>query len=179
VAGNLEHVSRRHLEGILRMTAAERPNLRTSLPQGLVAVREYATLVIKAQDERGHEAAEYTIPGPGSYQLPGGNLLRIEIAPLPSDPGGDPGTAWFDVDRMPFPWHVRRFRPGDRIQPLGMSGRKKVKDIFIDAKIPLARRARTPLVFCGDDLIWVVGLRTSQLARVDNLSSLVVSAVFS
>jgi tRNA(Ile)-lysidine synthase len=79
---------------------------------------------------------------------------------------------------MPFPWHVRTFRPGDRIQPLGMSGRKKVKDVFIDCKIPLSQRRRTALLFCGDELIWIVGLRTSQLARVGNLSSLVVSAFF-
>jgi tRNA(Ile)-lysidine synthase len=79
---------------------------------------------------------------------------------------------------MPFPWHVRTFRPGDRIQPLGMSGRKKVKDIFIDGKVPPARRARTALLFCGDELIWVVGLRTSHTARLDTHSSLVVKAVF-
>jgi tRNA(Ile)-lysidine synthase len=74
---------------------------------------------------------------------------------------------------------VRTFRPGDRIQPLGMSGRKKVKDIFIDCKIPLAQRRRTALLFCGSELIWVVGLRTSQLARVDSSSSSsIISAVF-
>jgi tRNA(Ile)-lysidine synthase len=78
---------------------------------------------------------------------------------------------------MPFPWHVRTFRPGDRIQPLGMSGRKKVKDIFIDEKIPLARRAVTPLVFCGSELIWIVGLRTSHLARIDMHSSQAITAV--
>jgi tRNA(Ile)-lysidine synthase len=104
--------------------------------------------------------------------------MRIEISPLPADPGGSPTSAFFDGDKMPFPWHVRTFRPGDRIRPLGMSGRKKVKDVFIDCKIPLSQRRRTALLFCGDELIWIVGLRTSQLARVGNLSSLVVSAFF-
>lgn len=178
LAGNLEHITHRHLENILQMTVAARPNLRISLPQGLAVIREYNRLIIKAQDETELAATEITIPGPGSYLLPDGALLRIEISPQPAAPGSSPTKACFDVDRMPFPWHVRTFRPGDRIQPLGMSGRKKVKDIFIDAKIPLARRARTPLLFCGDELIWIVGLRTSQLARVDNMSSLIVSAVF-
>lgn len=178
LAGSLEHITHRHLENILQMTAAARPNLRTSLPQGLIAIREYDRLVIKALDETELDAAEISIPGPGSYQMPDGSWLRIEISPLPVDPGGSPATAFFDADRMPFPWHVRTFRPGDRIQPLGMSGRKKVKDIFIDCKIPLSQRRRTALLFCGSELIWIVGLRTSQLARVDNLSSLVVSAVF-
>jgi len=179
LSGNLEQIGHRHLEDILQMAATARPNLRTSLPRGLVAVKEYDTLVIKALDDTAPEAMEMTIPGPGSYRLPDGTLLRIEYAPLLVDPGGIPGTACFDADRAPFPWQVRTFHPGDRLQPLGMSGRKKVKDIFIDEKIPLARRARTPLVFCGGELIWVVGLRTSHLARVDSLSSRVVRAVFS
>jgi len=178
LAGNLEHVTHRHLENILKMAAAARPNLRINLPQGLVAVKEYETLVIKTLDETEQESVEITIPGPGSYQLPDGSMLRIEFSPLPVDQGGSPGTACFDGDRMPFPWQVRTFRPGDRIQPLGMNGRKKVKDIFIDEKIPLARRALTPLVFCGGELIWIVGLRTSHLARLDALSSRVVRAVF-
>src|SRR6185369_16239322 len=113
LAGNLEHFSHRHLENILKMVQAARPNLRTSLPRGLVAVREYDTLVIKARDDSAHETAQITIPGPGSYLLPGGDVLRIEFTPPPADLGGNPATAYFDCHRMPFPWHVRRFRPGD------------------------------------------------------------------
>jgi tRNA(Ile)-lysidine synthase len=180
LAGSLKHISHRHLEDILQMAAAARPNLRISLPRGLVAVKEYGTLIITPRDEPAIEAAEITIPGPGSYQLPDGAWLRIEIATPPAGLCGTPDTAFFDIDRVPFPWQVRTFRPGDRIQPLGMSGRKKVKDIFIDAKIPPARRTRTPLVFCGGELIWVVGLRTSHLSRVDSSSSTsIISAVFS
>jgi tRNA(Ile)-lysidine synthase len=178
LAGNLEHITHRHLENILRMCGATRPNLRTSLPQRLVAVKEYDRLVIKALDATAPEAVEITIAGPGSYQLPDGSLLGIEISPPPADPGSNPATAYFDGERMPFPWHVRTFCPGDRIQPLGMSGRKKVKDIFIDEKVPRARRALTPLLFCGSELIWIVGLRTSHPARLDALSSLIVKAVF-
>lgn len=178
LAGNLEHITHLHLEDILQMTAAPRPNLRISLPHGLVAVKEYDTLVVKTRDETPPEAEEITIPGPGSYRLPGGTTLCIEIAPTHVNPGGTSATVCFDCDRAPFPWHIRTFRPGDRIQPFGMSGRKKVKDIFINEKIPLARRALTPLVFCGSELIWIVGLRTSHLARVDTSSSRIVTAVF-
>jgi len=176
-AGSLECFSGRHLGNILQMAAAPRPNLQIHLPRGLVAVREYETLTIRHRDHTGTVPAEVTIPGPGSYQLPDGSHLQIELTqpPLNLD---DSNSACFDCTRMPFPWQVRTFLPGDRIQPLGMDGRKKVKDIFIDDKIPLARRRRIPLVFCGDDLIWIVGLRTSHLARIDEATSQVAKAVF-
>jgi tRNA(Ile)-lysidine synthase len=47
-----------------------------------------------------------------------------------------------------------------------MSGRKKVKDVFIDRKIPASERRRIPLLFCGDDLIWIAGVCCSELTRV-------------
>jgi tRNA(Ile)-lysidine synthase len=51
--------------------------------------------------------------------------------------------------------------------PLGMTGRKKLKDIFIDRKIPLPERRRIPLLWCGDDLLWVAGVCVSELCRID------------
>ena len=61
LAGNLEHITHRHLENILQMVRAEHPNLRISLPKSLVAVRVYNTLVIKAQDNTELKAAEIII----------------------------------------------------------------------------------------------------------------------
>jgi len=178
LAGNLEQITHRHLEYILRMGTATRPNLRIDLPRALVALKEYDRLVITTADQPGSETREIVVPGPGKYRLPDGAEMVIEFATRPFKTGTEARSAYFDLERAPFPWLIRTFRPGDRIQPLGMSGRKKVKDLFIDEKIPRARRASTQLVFSGDELIWVAGLRTSQLSRVDTDSTRVVKAVF-
>jgi tRNA(Ile)-lysidine synthase len=47
-----------------------------------------------------------------------------------------------------------------------MEGEKKVKDLFIDYKIPTLQRKRTPLLFKEDRLLWVVGLRIDHRARL-------------
>ena len=57
---------------------------------------------------------------------------------------------------------VRQRRDGDRINPTGLQGSKKVKDIFIDAKIPQEGRDAIPLITCGDDLLWIPGYRISR-----------------
>ncbi len=75
-------------------------------------------------------------------------------------------TALFDMDALRFPLILRGARPGDRFQPLGMSGTKKVKKYFIDSKIPAARRGNYPLLVSGEDIIWVVGLRQNRASRV-------------
>jgi tRNA(Ile)-lysidine synthase len=45
----------------------------------------------------------------------------------------------------------------------------------MEAKIPLPRRRQIPLLFSGDTLIWVCGLRTSDHAKVDASSTRIVT----
>jgi tRNA(Ile)-lysidine synthase len=61
---------------------------------------------------------------------------------------------------------VRNVRPGDRIQPLGMKGRKKVKSLFIDEKIARDERDRLPVVADRKSVLWVPGLRMSERVRI-------------
>jgi tRNA(Ile)-lysidine synthase len=165
----LEGLSQSHLDSICEMIDSDRPNSRLYLPQRVTAVREYDRLLFVQTDETFNDRdAEILITEPGNYPFLTAGSLRIEISKPPSDFNTlSANTAFFDLDKVPFPWLLRTFRPGDRIIPIGMSGRKKVKDFFIDEKIPLSERKRVPLLFCGDQLIWLVGLRSSELARVD------------
>ena len=55
---------------------------------------------------------------------------------------------------------IRSRRPGDVIR-LNV-GRKKVKDVFIDAKIERRRRDRWPVVTEAGEVVWVVGLRKAE-----------------
>jgi len=69
--------------------------------------------------------------------------------------------AWLDPAKAAFPWLARGFRPGDRIRPMGMQGSRKVKELFIDSKLPSWQRRRVPLLFSADHLLWAAGLRLS------------------
>jgi tRNA(Ile)-lysidine synthase len=80
------------------------------------------------------------------------------------------GTGYFDLDNAPFPWSVSTYSPGDRMIPLGMSGSKKVKNIFVDKKIPRVRRNRIPLVFSNGTLIWICGICFSNSAALSGSS---------
>lgn len=47
-----------------------------------------------------------------------------------------------------------------------MRGRKKLKDIFINEKIPKDVRDRTPIVIFDDEIAWVVGVKVSDIFKV-------------
>ncbi len=70
--------------------------------------------------------------------------------------------------RIKVPLLLRNREEGDRFQPLGMRGSKKLKDFYIDEKIPLKERERAPLLLSGKEIIWVVGHRISDKAKVTN-----------
>ena len=57
---------------------------------------------------------------------------------------------------------LRPWREGDRLAPFGMKGTRLVSDIYSDAGIGIARRPGYPLLFRGDRLLWVCGLRASR-----------------
>jgi tRNA(Ile)-lysidine synthase len=76
--------------------------------------------------------------------------------------GNLPAEASFDADKVGnSPIEVRRFEPGDRMNPLGMEGSRKLQDIFTDHKIPRAQRSEIPVVVCRDEIIWIPGYRTA------------------
>ncbi len=86
-------------------------------------------------------------------------FLKEEIEPSSS-------VALLDLQTIRFPLKIRNFRPGDRFQPLGMKGTQKVKEYFIDHKIPRTERSRIPLLISGDRIVWIVGHRIDERFKI-------------
>ncbi|MCB0856566.1 MAG: tRNA lysidine(34) synthetase TilS [Solirubrobacterales bacterium] len=57
---------------------------------------------------------------------------------------------------------VREWRHGDRVQPLGMEGSKKLQDVFTDALVPAENRRTWPVIAIGETVIWLPGLVRSR-----------------
>jgi tRNA(Ile)-lysidine synthase len=87
-----------------------------------------------------------------------------------------PWLACFDLDRIQPPLVIRNPRPGDRFMPLGMKGRQKVKDCFINRKVPRDRRPFYPIVADKDAIIWIAGLQMAEKARITSASRRIVRA---
>ena len=74
--------------------------------------------------------------------------------------------AQLDADRLQFPLTLRRWKEGDWFIPFGMSGRKKVSDFLIDAKVSLPEKQRQFVLLSGDDIVWLVGRRIDDRYRL-------------
>jgi tRNA(Ile)-lysidine synthase len=77
--------------------------------------------------------------------------------------------------RLSPPLAVRNWHYGDAIRPLGLGGRKKLQDMFVDRKTPRAVRSHLPLVVDGEDrIIWVPGHGIDETFRVTSDTRAVV-----
>lgn len=73
---------------------------------------------------------------------------------------------YFDFDKIEKNISMRTRRDGDKIIPLGMTGSKKIKDIFINMKIPKECREIIPLICFDNKVSWIVGLKVSDEYKV-------------
>lgn len=176
--------TRTHFEILSRLlTDPQGSGKQVSLP-GLTVKREYENLVITrrtALDKAVAMGADLAprrfdpvaLKIPGKTSLFGGTVMVTEIVEIAGDNLPAAGAlnmtedaASFDFDKISEPLTVRTPLKGDRMRPFGMTGTKKLSDIFGDKKIPARDRTSTLVITDADDILWLVGVATSEKSRV-------------
>lgn len=78
----------------------------------------------------------------------------------------NPDIASLDFHKLKFPLTLRKWHNGDVFHPLGMKGKKKLSDFFIDQKFTALQKEETWLLCSGDQIVWVIGHRIDNRYRI-------------
>ncbi|MGB9764958.1 MAG: tRNA lysidine(34) synthetase TilS [Candidatus Saccharicenans sp.] len=78
----------------------------------------------------------------------------------------DENRCYLDAEKLTFPLEVRSRKPGDKYRPLGMRGKKKLKDLLRERKIPQEERDFLPVFISGGKIVWVPGLPVSDEFKI-------------
>jgi len=78
----------------------------------------------------------------------------------------DKQIASLDLDKLSFPLKLRKWRTGDSFIPLGMKNHKKLSDFFIDEKFSIIKKEKTWILCSGEDIVWIVWERISDVYKV-------------
>ncbi|WP_371365699.1 tRNA(Ile)-lysidine synthase [Sporomusa rhizae] len=171
--GALTGISFEHVEKLLTMVLSATVGSLYPLPGGLVARKTYTGLELGEKTEfvkpvflKASEPVVLTIPGATAYA---GRQITAEIVTkMPQT--RQVNTAIFDLEQLSLPLTVRTRLPGDRFRPMGLNGSKKLKEFFIDNKVPEAERDQVLLITDSQEIIWVSGQRQSQHGRITDKS---------
>ena len=161
-----------HTESVRLLTLQTSPSARCSLPGNWEAVRDYDIIVFcEKEPAKIPESYHIQLNVPGVTKLPTPNEATFEAVVthdvLETDKWGM-RCAVFDAAKVTGQLYVRTRRQGDRIHMIGMDGHKKVKNLFIDEKIPRRKRDTWPCVTDESDILWIPGLRRSTKALVSD-----------
>lgn len=165
-------LSFRHIEDSLSLLDGDREG-EVHLPCGLIVKRDRETFGVYLKTaEAPVRPYTYDVAIPGETPVPEvGITIRTAIldssAYEKQEEGDDPYKAFFDLGKFSFPLIIRRREKGDLFCPKGMAGhKKKIKEYFIDRKIPRRERDKIPVLVSPEGILWVVGYRTDDRFRV-------------
>ena len=182
VKGNLRGIAFSHIDAVVRLATKGPVAGSIDLPERVQALRENQALIIIKRNQPLRLPGSGIAPGSRTgyayeIQTPGAvfvkeagvhlKLTEINIEEFTDISSAGQQIAFFDIHKLKFPLLVRSFQPGDRFSPLGMVGTQKVKNFFINNKVPRDQRAICPLLVSGGKIIWVAGHRLDNSVKVD------------
>jgi len=162
--GSLKNITSLHLVSADEFLMSASTSGESEFPDDIVIAKghDYFLVTTRPALER---KFSYLIDSPGTWQFPGFEV-KIEEVSAKSLEEEREDVAYFDARKVVFPVEVRNYRSGDRFIPLGMKEEKKLKNFFVDSKLPRFERYRTPIFTSGGQIFWVAGMRIDERFKV-------------
>lgn len=171
------NLTQAHYRSILQLARGNVGGESVPLPGGFLARRQDERIVLGPAEPTGGVARAAPSPAPMVLQVPGkmrfaGREVEARVLSRPEVDAvrikGDRNrfTEYLDLDRVKQPIVVRTRQPGDRFQPLGMAGEKKIGKFLTTAKVPRDLREQILIFADRERIVWVCPVRLSERAKI-------------
>ncbi len=184
LAGRKKDLEAKHVEAISSLLDKQ-VGRQVHLPYRMIAEREYEDIILYHDNEKIDIASKEAF-SPVKLEIPGRvdipwlqKSLVTEIIeyknniPIPKSSC----EKWFDYDKIENAVEIRTRKEGDYIQINCFGGNKKLKDYFIDRKVPHKLRDSKLLITDGKHVMWILGdgERMSERYKVEEATKKVLS----
>lgn len=151
-------IKEKNVEDILKVIDNKKPNIEINLPKKKQFIKSYDKAYIKEKKQK--EKYEYILDD--ELKLPNNHLLKK----ITETEEKSNYVIKLDSSEINLPLHVRTRQNGDKMYVKGLSGTKKIKDIFIDEKIPTLDRINYPLLVDNKgNILWIPGIKKSKFDK--------------
>ena len=179
IAKKQKDIEMSHVDSVLELIE-KGAGKRVDLPYHMEAIHYYNKVVLRKKNLiKGEKMLEIEAVIPGSVRIPDTNMqLSFELITVSEDNRSElekmysvkknDYTKWFDYDKIRNTVLARYRKTGDFFECNSTGNRKKLKDFFIDQKVPAEKRERILLLADGNHIIWVIGFRISEYYKVNS-----------
>ena len=151
-------ITDRHIQNIISLLNNTKPNIKIDLPNNKEIVKEYIKLIIK---DKTSDIKNYKIEFNDKIEIE--NLI---IEKIESEDDDSNSVCRLNSKDITLPLYIRNREDGDYIILKGSNNRKKIKEIFIEKKLPLKKRNNYPLlVDSNNNIIWIPNIKKSKFCN--------------
>lgn len=149
-----------HIKNILNLINNPKPNITINMPNNIYVTKEYNILIFSNK----YNIENYNIKFDKKVSINNFTIEQIENTSLN---GND--ICRLNSNEIRFPLYIRNKKDGDYIELLGLNKKKKIKEIFIECKIPIRQRNNYPvLVDSKNNILWLPNLKKSKFNKKIN-----------
>ena len=182
ISNSYQNFEMKHIYDILSLIT-KATGKQINLTNNIVAEKVYEDIILKENITKivlNDELELVKEELEGSYEF-GDCLINFEIVNKSDNIVYPPNCLikLFDYDKINKKVTIRYRKDGDKINPIGMKGNKKIKDIFIDMKIPREERDKVPIVEVDNNILWLVGLKVSNIYKIEKYTKKILKITFS
>lgn len=171
--GKTPRIRALHLESVVDAVARGRAGSSITFPGGFEAYVGTRAVRIGRSPSHAPRLEPVSLQCPGSTDVPDLEVRVIIEKSRPPHRTLPPERArevYLGKEAIQGPLALRTRRPGDTIYPLGAPGRRKLKKVLIDRKVPRYKRGSLPVITTGEgadeEILWVVGVVLSESCRL-------------
>lgn len=150
-------ITEKHINAIIKLLNNEKPNQTLNLPHGIILTKEYNKIYLKKQNKLTTNN-EYKIQFDDNIIID-----NLEITKIENDTNDGNDICRLNSKEIALPLYIRNRKKGDYIILKGSNSKKKIKDIFIEKKLPIRIRNNYPLLVDNEDnIIWIPNIKKSK-----------------
>ena len=153
-------INNKHVDLIMDLIYSKKANSKVCLPHNIEVNKNYDKVSFSKEIK---EVIDYNIELTTLNKLPNNHIIRI----VDEEESNNNYVCRIDLDDVKLPLYIRTRKLGDKMNLKKIDGSKKIKDIFIDCKIPKDERDTWPIVVDSlDKIIWIPGVKKSKYSKL-------------
>ena len=180
ILGDTNFIDQKHVEDVIELESESKMDKRIDLPRGVIVYRKKGTIILTTREIINEEIEFcYNVPNNGFIKIKEIDMI-VEAQTMSIEryksKKADKLSKVFDFSKIEGGIVVRNRKPGDKIKL--HAGTKKIKDLFIDLKIPKDDRDKIPMILDEKEVICIGDYKVSENYKIDMNTKEVLKITF-